>query len=302
MSILVTGATGFIGSHLCRELVKRGHQVVGLTRSGKTERINSLLENKGFKLCRGDIQDNPAMQDIIKENGTKTVFHLAVQWPAESDMESPLSCFDTNARGSLSVLNAAYLGGVETFIYTSSIMVYTEPPRYLPVDEDHPAEPLTVYGVANRAGELCCHLYAGKLKTSVLRYSGVYGEGNRPTEVLPLFVKQARNNQPITIFGDGMQSSDFVYIDDVIQGTLLAWEKDKPGVYNIGSGEETSIRELADKILAATGSKSEVSLTDNKSERPFKFVLDISKAKRDLGYSPRTLDEGLRQYLGGTND
>jgi len=302
MSILVTGASGFIGSYLCRALVSGGHRVAALTRSGRTDNISSLLPDKNFSLHTGDIQDTAAMSRVIEDNRIKTVFHLAARLPGESDMDNPMLCFDVNVRGTLSVLHAARRSGVEKLVYASSMSVYSEPPRYLPVDEEHPVQPLTAYGASKLAGELCCRLYAGTMDMVVLRYGGVYGKGQRESDALLRFIRQASASQPLTIFGDGTQSSDFVYIDDVIQGTLLAWEKGEAGVYNIGSGQETGIRELAERIIDITGSGSEVVMTGRESQRPFRFVLDVTKARKLLGYSPRLLDEGLHQYLGGMND
>ena len=296
MNILVTGATGFIGSHLCQELIQRGHHVFALSRSGRTGNIESLLPHKEFHLEIGDIQDTDLMRNIIKDNRIKTIFHLAAQLPNDSDINNPLLGFDTNARGTLSVLNAAYLD-VDKFIYSSTMSVYAEPPQYLPVDESHPVQPSTIYSVAKLAGELCCNLYSRAMDIVVLRYSGAYGRGERESNAIPTFINQALNNRPITIHGAGTLTSDFVYIDDVVQGTLLAWENNKPGVYNIGSGQEISVTELAKRIINITNSKSEAVLTDKDTERPFRFFLDITKAQKVLGYSPRSLDEGLHTYL-----
>lgn len=237
------------------------------------------------------------MRNIIKSNHVKVVFHLAAQLPDDSDIDNPLSYFDTNARGTLNILDAAYLGGVDKFIYASSMSVYSEPPEYLPVDESHPVQPSTIYSVAKLAGELCCHPYSKAMSIVVLRYAGAYGQGERKSNAIPTFINQVLNNRPITIHGDGSQTSDFVYIDDVVQCTLLAWENDKPGVYNIGSGQEISVRELTKRIVKITNSKSEAVLTDRDTERPFRFFLDITKSQKVLGYSPRSLDEGLRTYL-----
>jgi len=296
MNILVTGATGFIGSHLCQELIQRGHHVFALSRSGRTGNIESLLPHKEFHLEIGDIQDTDLMRNIIKDNRIKTIFHLAAQLPNDSDINNSLLGFDTNARGTLSVLNAAYLD-VDKFIYSSTMSVYAEPPQYLPVDESHPVQPSTIYSVAKLAGELCCNLYSRAMDIVVLRYSGAYGRGERESNAIPTFINQALNNRPITIHGAGTQTSDFVYIDDVVQGTLLAWENNKPGVYNIGSGQEISVTELAKRIINITNSKSEAVLTDKDTERPFRFFLDITKAQKVLGYSPRSLDQGLGTYL-----
>jgi UDP-glucose 4-epimerase len=302
MNLLVTGATGFIGSHLCRELVRKGHNVFALSRTGRTRNVVPLMRRKEFHLIKGDIQDAGMMQALVKENRIKAIFHLAAQLPGENDNDDPFACFDTNARGTLNILNAAAKNGVERFIYASTMSVYAEPPRYLPVDEDHPTQPSTVYGVGKLAGELLCNTYSNTMKITILRYGGTYGRGERESDAVQMFIKQAKQNRPMTIYGDGKQTTDFVRVEDAVAGTLLAWEKGQAGIYNIGSGEETSVKTLAEEIIKITKSKSEITLTDKATDRPFRFYLDIKKAKKDLGYSPRPLAEGLRGYLKELND
>jgi len=297
VNVLVTGATGFVGSHLCRELIQRGYCVVALSRTGRTQNIESLLPQKEFDLQIGDIRDVSMLRNMMRNKRIKAIFHLAAWVPDNGNLADPFMCFDVNARGTLNVLNAAYLSDVDVFIYSSSMSVYSEPPEYLPVDEDHPARPSTIYGVSKLEGELYCQLYSKTMNITVLRYSGVYGPGERESDAIPAFIKQALDNRPITINGDGTQTSDFAWVEDIVQGSLSALEKNKPGVYNIGSGEEISVNDLAKRIINYTNPKSEIVLTGEDSERSFPFILDITKARRTFGYSPRSFDEGLRIYL-----
>lgn len=298
MNILVTGATGFIGSHLCFELAHRGYRVFGLSHSGKTTNIENLLDNDSFSLHIGDIRDTTMLHKIIGENRIETVFHLAAQLPGNEDNANPVTGFDTNACGTLNLLNTACLHGVKTFVYASSMSVYSEPPQHLPANEQDMTQPSTIYGVAKLTGELCCHLYAQKMDAAIIRYGGVYGPGQRKSDAVSTFINRALENRPIPIDGDGRQSSDYIYIDDAVQGTILAWEKHRPGsTYNIGSGQETSVNELAKLIVGLTHSKSEIVHSERQVERPFRFYLDIARAKKSLGYSPRPLAEGLRLYL-----
>ena len=293
MNTLVTGTTGFIGSHLCKELIQRGYTVFGLSRSGRIHNIKPLLNRKEFHLQIGNIQDVRFLSDIIRVNNIKVVFHLAAQLPQNKGLDNPFQYFDINARGTLNLLSAAYLNGVDKFIYASTISVYSEPPMYLPIDEKHPVQPSTIYGVSKLEGELYCNIYSKTMNIAVLRYGGAYGNGQPKHKVVPAFISQALNNRPITIYGDGTQTSDFVYVGDIVQGTLLALEKSKTGVYNIGSGEDMCIRNLAERIIELTNSKSEIIFTNKSTDRPFRFVLDITKARKELGYSPRSINEGL---------
>lgn len=297
MNILITGASGFIGVHLCKALLRRGHYVCGLSHTGRTGNIKPLLQHDKFNLVIGDIRNLDLLCSAIKNNHIKTVFHLAAQLPISDGINNPFEYFETNEKGSLNVLNAAYRYGVETFIYASSMSVYSEPSQYLPVDEKHPVRPTTVYGVTKLAGELHCNPYSTVMTTIVLRYSGAYGTGERSNNAIPTFIRQALDNKPLTVFGDGTQTSDFVYIDDVIHGTLQAWDNYISGVYNIGSSEETSVIELAKRIIDLTNSKSEIVFTNTDTERPFRFVMDIGKTQAAFRYNPRKLNSGLCIYL-----
>lgn len=301
MNILVTGATGVIGSHLCKELIQTGHTVFGLSHSGRIQNIKSILNKKDFHLLRGDIRDVSFISNIVSDNEINTIFHLAAQLPKGDELQNPFSCFDINSRGTLNLLNIAYLNNVNKFIYGSSMSVYSDPPKYLPVDETHPTQPSTIYGVSKLEGELYCNAYSSTMDVVMLRYSGAYGQGQSKRNAIPMFINQALKNLPITIYGNGMQTSDFVYIKDVVQGTLLAFENAKSGIYNIGSGQEMRIRDLAEQIIDYTGSKSEIMFTDADADRPFKFVLDITKSRKCLGYSPHSFDEGLSKYISEFN-
>jgi len=297
MNILVTGATGFIGSHLCREIVQRGNNVFALSHSGKTGKVQQLLQDKKFQLITGDILDVDMIADIIRDNDITGVFHLAARVPNGESNDDFQAFFDTNTLGTFNMLRAAYRNNIENFVYASSISVYSAPPQYLPVNESHSVSPQTPYGITKLAGELMCNMFSDRMCLIILRYGGVYGKYQYERDVTSIFLRQTLHNIPITIYGDGSQSSDFVYIDDVVSGTLLAWEKRESGIFNIGSGEETRIIDLAHKIKRITGSESEIILSGDNTERPFRFVLDIEKSRKILGWSPCSLDERLPQYI-----
>ncbi len=300
-NILVTGADGFIGSHLCEELVINGYTVFGLVRSKKIERLKYLLSNKKFHLQRGNITSFNLINKTIKTNKINIIFHLAAVLPGAANLDDPFPLFNVNIGGTLNLLNAAYKNKVDKFIYASTMSVYAIPPRYLPVDENHQTLPLTIYGASKLGGELFCNAYSKEMNIIILRYGGAYGKKQHEHYASYRFIKQALNNEPITIYGSGTQTTDFTYIDDIVRGTVLAMKKNRPGVYNIGSGKETSIKELAQKIVKLTGSKSKIILTKKGTDRPFRFFLDIKKAKRILNYSPASLNKGLSEYISKFN-
>lgn len=290
--ILVTGASGFVGSHLCNRLVKEGYQVLGITHNRINPMTETLLQNKNFKVVNGDIIDEKFVRSIFLNNEIDTVFHLAAHIPNASGLDY----MGVNVKGTCTLLTESDEYNVSNFIYASSMSVYSEPTVFLPVTEEHPVGNTNSYGVSKLQGESACKRFSNNMIITILRYASVYGKGCRQPLVVARFVDFARNNLPLTIYGDGSQSSDFVYIDDVINGNLLAWRKDKSDLYNIGSGQEITILELAQNIIKIFNSKSEIVFAEVESTRPFRFYSDISKAKIELGYSPMVLAEGLKLY------
>lgn len=294
MNVLVTGATGFIGSNLCRELIKT-NKTFGLSKSGNTERIKDFVDNENFTLLVGDIGDPDFLQKIIKENSIETVFHMAAFIPkGESDKENEM-CVEINEKGTMNVVKASYSGGVKNFIYSSTMSVYSSPPESLPVNEEHPTEPSSAYGQSKLSGGNICKEYSDKMKVTILRYSGVYGPGQQDFRAIPIFIKSSIDNKPIVLDSDGTQTSDFVYVKDVAKANILSIGKS--GVFNIGCGEETSIKTLAEKIVSLCNSNSDIMYSKTKSSRPFRFAYDISKAKKELGFKPTPLESGLLEFI-----
>jgi len=287
--ILITGVTGFIGSHLCRRLVEQGNEVIGLSHNGNTKRISSVKDKITLRI--GDVRDYRYLDSIIKYHKIDTIFHLAAQVPYCTDDKDFVGI---NVDGTLNIIKAATANNVARFIHASTMSIYTTPPCYLPVDEYHSTEPRDIYGKTKLAGEMC--LKYSTMNVTIVRYAGTYGEfcDNRAVDI---FVSSALNNKPIQIFGDGNHSSDYTHVDDIVNGTVLAWEHGKQTVYNIGSGQETRIKDLVSTIIKLTNSKSEVTTVHNDIERPFRFVLDISKAEKELGYKPQLVKDGLGKYI-----
>lgn len=294
MNVLVTGATGFIGSHLCEELIKK-YEVFGLTQSGNTKKINHLLNHKNFHLIKGDINRIIPIEKIIKNSNIKTVFHLAAFLPVKESFKNDITCIEINVKGTLNLISASIVGGVKNFIYSSTMSVYSTPPKHLPIDENHPTNPSTMYGASKLWGEFICNLHSKKLNVTILRYSGVYGPRQDTFKAIPLFIKNAIENKPIVLFSKGKQMSDFVYVKDVAKANILAI--DKPGIFNIGSGQEISIEELAKRIISLCNSQSKIIYSNKESPRSFHFAYDINKARKKIGFSPISLDNGLLEFI-----
>lgn len=295
MKALVTGSTGFIGSHLSRQLVRNGGLVVGLTHSGNTYRIPDLLEEDDFTLVKADISDNDMMESVFTREGFDTVFHMAAILPSKKSPESMHDMFRANIVGTQNLLHQARIHGASSFVFASTMSVYTENPDNLPVKEDDDTNPATEYGKSKLECEKYCRHYMAGMNVAVLRYGGAYGPGMREDQAVYRFLKQALGGEDITLYGGGCQTTDFVYIDDVVEATINA--RGAKDTFNIGGGCETSVKELAEKILDITGSNSGITDAGCRTDRPFRFYMDVSKAREKLGYTPRTLREGLMEYV-----
>jgi UDP-glucose 4-epimerase len=299
MRILVTGGSGFIGSHLCRPLLEKDHEVFVLSRSGKNERIASLLKLRNFHVMTGDIQDLPKLQEIMGLNKMDAVIHLAAYLTDGSTESShKLACFNTNVKGTLNVLHACHLMEVPKIIYASSMGVYGKP-EHLPVEESHPKIPLDFYSLSKLYGEIYCDFYARNynLHAIALRYAGVYGTGKNKGAVYN-FTKQVLSGETPQITSIGNPTRDFVYVKDVVNATMNALniaDEITFDTFNVGSGRETSVKELLGKIINITGEDIDFNYVPEPSAE--RFVLDITKAYKVLDYRPRSFDGSLAEFI-----
>lgn len=258
MQVLVTGGAGFIGSHLVELLVARGCGVRVLDNysSGSPARLAHL--GKRVRLIEGDVRDSQAVSAAAA--GAEAVFHLAAMVSVVQSVERPLETFDVNLAGTLQVLEAARHGGVRRVVLASTCAVYGDEAQ-LPARESDPAAPLSPYAAAKLAAEEAFLLYARLygLETVALRFFNVYGPRQDPASpyaaVVPRFVDALRSGRQPTIYGDGLQTRDFVYVGDVVAGLWAA--ATLPGLsgarFNLGRGEETSVLDLANEIGHALG-------------------------------------------------
>ena len=297
MTILITGASGLIGSHLCKELADEGREVIGLFHRTENPMLSSI-QGARFATERCDICDYDWLTDIIGLCQPDTVFHLAAHLPSIANPDY----IKANVIGTANLLDICYREGVRNFIYASSMSVYSTPPAELPLTESHPAHPDDIYGKTKLIGELLCKCYSRVMRTMIIRFSSVFGPGDN-SRVTYRFMRSAVSGQPIQVDGDGNSSSDFICADDAAQGAILAMEKGVSGeIYNIGSGLETSVLELANLIAGLDSPSVEVRLSGRPATRPFRFVADIGKARKELGYSPSSLVDGLKRYREEIND
>lgn len=294
--ILVTGGAGFIGSHLGDALLSLGKEVVVFDNlsTGSEENVAS-----GATLARGDVSNPGQIADAAR--GSDLIFHLAANANGTVSVNDPRLDFETNALGTFNVLEAAVQAGAKKFVYISSASVYGTPQRF-PMGEDHPTKPFIPYGASKLAGEICCRSFFQTygLPLVIGRPFCVYGPRENPKLALVEVSRYLRwhlNGKPIQIVGDlDRKTRDFVHVSDVVQGLLLIAQRAPAGeVFNLGSGEEVTMRELTDVIGSITGCPAVIDAIPKITEDTYRLVGDISKI-RSLGYAPRvSLTEGVSQ-------
>ena len=304
MRYLVTGGAGFIGSHLSEALVAEGNEVVIIDdlSSGKVGNIKNLLDSNSVKFHRGSITDLPFLKRHIRD--IDGIFHQAAFVSVPRSIEDPILNHDVNSTGTLNVLTAARDASIRKVILASSAAVYGNLPG-LPKKEDMPVDPQSPYALAKLTGEYYANLFFTLygLQTASLRYFNVYGPRQDPhsdyAAVIPKFIHRLRNGEPPVIYGDGAQTRDFVFVRDVVQGNIRAMESDACGVFNVASGIQTSVNELAKTLsyLFKYSNQPEYS-----PERPGEVkysVADISRAIVAFGYHPdHSFEQGLRYMIG----
>jgi UDP-glucose 4-epimerase len=304
MRVLITGGAGFIGSHLTDELVKNNHVLIlDNFSSGERENIAHHEGKSNVEIIAGDIRNKDLLAKITKN--VDVVYHLAVQCLRVS-IKNPDVTHEVNATGTLNLLKASLENSVKRFIYVSSSEVYGTAIK-IPMSEDHPLEPITVYGASKLAGELYAlafHRTYG-LESIVIRPFNTYGPREHLHgvygEVIPRFVLRIVNDASPIIFGDGNQTRDFTYISDTVRGIILASECDTiiGQAVNIARGQEVSITNLAEIIAGGLNKKKIKPVYE--TTRPgdvMRHYADITKAKKLLGFSPEIdIGEGISLFI-----
>jgi len=299
--VVITGGAGFIGSNLAEELAKDNEVVIlDDLSTGQRENIKNLIKKTNVQSIQGSITDLTLLQKTFKE--ADFVFHQAAVASVSKSVADPVAANEVNANGTLNVLVAARDNHVKKVVYASSCAVYGDNP-VLPKREDMLPEPLSPYAVTKMAGEYYCQVFRQVygLQAVCLRYFNVYGPRQDPhsdyAAVIPRFITRALQNEPLTIFGDGEQTRDFVFIKDVVRANILATEGEAQGVYNIGTGEAISINRLAQVIAAITGKKLQILYQQPRSGDILHSLADISKA-RGMDYQPKySLEDGLGETI-----
>jgi UDP-glucose 4-epimerase len=306
-TFLITGGAGFIGSHLCKKLIKLGYKVICFDNlsTGSLDNISELQKNSNFIFVKGDANKLEDIEPVFEKNKIDGVFHYAALVGVKRTLENPLGVLK-DIDGIKNVLELALKHNKPKIIFASSSEVYGEP-KELPEREDGPMNPKMPYAVVKLAGEKFLEAYYEKygLKTCALRFFNVYGPNQQSSDygfVVGIFISQVLAGNSPTVFGDGSPTRDFTYIDDNIEASLRAMlsERTNGEVINIGSGRPLTIYNLANNVIEAAGLKGKINLKLEESDRidiRHRFP-EVGKMIKLLDFRPEILlEEGLRRTI-----
>ena len=300
---LVTGGSGFIGSHLCRKLLGEGHgvRVLDNLSSGKRANLSDVAGDIDFH--EADLRDEGVVQRAVK--GVEYILHHAAVASVQTSVEEPLKEQQINSVGTLNLLEAARQAGVRRVVFAASAAAYGNDPR-VPKREDMRPTPESPYAISKLAGEYYCGVYDRLygLETVCLRYFNVYGPRQDPASpysgVISIFAKRMLNGLIPLVHGDGLQTRDFVSVYDVVAANMLAHqvESARGQVYNIGSGRRSSLMDLLTALNSVLSSDIQAEFVEARAGDVRDSLADISKAQSELGYRPSIdLQRGLREVI-----
>jgi UDP-glucose 4-epimerase len=299
VKVFVTGGAGFIGSHVVDLLIKNGYEVVVID-DLSTGRPKNL--NPAATFHQLDIR-SPELEKLFEQEKPDFISHHAAQISVRNSVIDPLFDADVNILGSLKLIEYAKKYGVRRFVYISTGGAVYGEPEYLPCDEKHPVQPICQYGASKHTVEHYLYMYHVNygLNYTVLRYPNVYGPRQDPhgeAGVVAIFTGQMLRDEPVTINGDGSQERDFVYVSDCAQANLLAFQLDKNGIFNLGSGRGTSVNQIFGTLQEITHYSHRPRSAPAKLGETYRIYLDASKARQELGWQPTvSLEEGLERTV-----
>jgi len=295
---LVTGGSGFIGSHIVDELVKRNHSVIVIDDLSAKENEEFYFNDKA-QYYKWDISKDYCCESLFK--GVENVFHLAARSRIQPTIDSPGQCFEVNAVGTQRVLEWSRLNGVKNFVYSSTSSLYGHQ-NQIPFNPNMPADCLNPYSMSKWMGEQICKLYSQlyDFNSTTLRYFNVYGPREpikgQYAPVVGLFKRQSAEGMPMTIVGDGEQRRDFTHVSDIVEANMKAITADPLNthghkIYNVGTGKNYSIKEVANMIGGP------IRKIDDRPAEVNQTLADITETIQDLGWTPRfNLEDMINSY------
>jgi UDP-glucuronate 4-epimerase len=306
--VLVTGAAGFIGSHITGALLDRGDEVVCIDNFNdyydpalKRGNVGSFLDSDRFRLVEGDIRDVDLLNRTFKTLEPDAVIHLAAMAGVRPSLEEPKTYFDVNVNGTLNILECVKAYGKPRLLFASSSSVYGGNKKVPFSEEDDVSCPVSPYAASKRAGEIMCYTYHHLYELAIhcLRFFTVYGPRQRPEMAIHKFTRLINEGLEIPVFGDGSSRRDYTYIDDILDGVLKSLDRcEGYRIYNLGESRTTTLASLIGFIEVHTGIRAKIShLDDQPGDVPVTYA-DIRRAREELGYDPRVpIEEGLKRFI-----
>jgi UDP-glucuronate 4-epimerase len=311
MVIFVTGAAGFIGSHLCERLCARGDDVIGLDnfdafypRADKERNLAKLQTEAKFTFVEGDVRDAGVLDRVFAERHPEAVVHLAALAGVRPSLAEPARFADVNVIGTQRVFDASRAHGVSRFVFGSSSSVYgrdSQPPFK---ESDPCLTPMSPYAATKRASELALftahHLYA--VDVTCLRFFTVFGPRQRPDLAIHKFARLMAANKPVELYGDGSTSRDYTYVDDIIDGVVAAIDQPRgpaPGyrIYNLGGSRATTLKQLVEMLAKALAMKPAIESLPEQPGDMKQTLADVALAGKDLGYAPKvSMQDGIKRF------
>ncbi len=306
MKVLITGVAGFIGFHTAQVLLARGDEVVGLDNVNayydpalKEKRLTMLEGKKGFSFIRGDIRDRETVRKAMQ--GCDRVLHLAALAGVRYAFEHPEDYISININGFFEVLDEARLQKIPGFIYASSSSIYGSNDTFPSNENDKTDNQVSLYGQNKKENELMAHVYHHLYGMHVtgLRFFTVYGPWGRPDMALFLFTDAMLHNRAIDVYGHGKMQRDFTYIDDIVSGIVASIDKNYPEeVFNLGCGKTEELMDYIGAVEKALGMEAQKNFMDMQPGDTTKSSADISKAKKLLGFDPKTqIKDGVPKFV-----
>ncbi|MEN3043929.1 MAG: NAD-dependent epimerase/dehydratase family protein [Candidatus Hydrothermales bacterium] len=301
MRVILTGGAGFIGSHISDLYIKMGFKVLIIDNllTGKEENIPKEAEFEKFSITEED-----KVKRLFKKFKPDIVNHHAAQSSVIESVKNPIFDMEINIKGTISLLETSTQFNLKGFIYASSGGTVYGEPKKIPVKENYESFPISPYGISKKTCEMYGLYYSKKLPFTSLRYGNVFGPRQDPhseSGVISIFCERMLKNEEVYIYGDGKQTRDFIYIEDIAKANILATEyilKGKSGIFNIGTGKETSINEIFEKLKKITGYKKRPIYLSKREGEITRIALDIKKAQRELNFKPEwDLEEGLKETV-----
>lgn len=309
--LLVTGAAGFIGSHLCETLLDQGHEIIGLdnfdpyyARETKERNLAAIREAPGFELIEADLRETDKVDSLFANHPIDAVIHLAARAGIRRSNLDSVGYVENNVAGTVKLLDAMARADCRNLVFASSSSVYGNREK-VPFSEEDPVDrPISIYAMTKRAGEELCHVYAaqGRLNAICLRYFTVFGPRQRPEMAIHRFTRRLLAGAPIPMFGDGTMERDYTYVDDIVAGTAAAVDRvfTEPGfeIINLGNARPVSLRTLIDLLARTAGCRAVCSPRTAPVGEAARTYADTRRARERLGYDPGTsLEEGLRRFV-----